>query len=329
MGVAEAKVHRFSVSTVSQGNYRFYTLSMPTDVLTNTTFVSSRDEDPKLGFQRLLDRKRAQQIADYVDEGHGTIPTSIILSAQPDANFRIIGEGKTAEFKSTNKAFLILDGQHRVYGFALAKTKMRVPVVIYTSLSRRDESRLFIDINTTQRAVPNELLLDIRKLAEYQNDLETLIGEVYDLFRDKPSSPLQGMLAPNKKTKGKLSRVTFNAAIKSVIDALDTGDSERIFKVLAPYLKAFLASAEEKDLASTFVNPVVFRAAIGLFPEVAQRVHDKFGNQFTSSNFQFILSPMFDKLKSSNLKKPGNSVNNLQKIMSNALHSQFRLSDVI
>ena len=107
MGVAEAKVHRFSVSTVSQGNYRFYTLSMPTDVLTNTTFVSSRDEDPKLGFQRLLDRKRAQQIADYVDEGHGTIPTSIILSAQPDANFRIIGEGKTAEFKSTNKAFLM------------------------------------------------------------------------------------------------------------------------------------------------------------------------------------------------------------------------------
>ena len=33
------------------------------------------------------------------------------------------------------EAFLILDGQHRVYGFSLAKTSLRVPVVIYNNLT--------------------------------------------------------------------------------------------------------------------------------------------------------------------------------------------------
>ena len=107
----------------------------------------------------MLDEKRAQQIADYVDVGFGTIPTSIVLSAQPAAQLKIVGSGKTLEFLDVPKAFLVLDGQHRVYGFSLAKTALRVPVVIYNNLSPKDESRLFIDINTRQRPVPNELLL--------------------------------------------------------------------------------------------------------------------------------------------------------------------------
>jgi hypothetical protein len=144
----------------------------------------------------MLDKDRAQQIADYIDSGFGSIPTSIVLSAQPDAALRIIGKGKTVEFKSTRKAFLILDGQHRVYGFSLAKTRLRMPVVIYNGLSKRDKSRLFIDINTKQRPVPNELLLDIKKLAEYESDAEALFGEVFDLFDNEPGSPLFGLMSP-------------------------------------------------------------------------------------------------------------------------------------
>ena len=54
----------------------------------------------------MLDEKRAQQIAEYIDMGFGTIPTSIVLSAQPSANLKIIGNGKTLEFIDTPKAFL-------------------------------------------------------------------------------------------------------------------------------------------------------------------------------------------------------------------------------
>src|SRR5438067_6401064 len=152
----------YSVSLITQGDHRFFTLSMPSDALAETCFVSTRHDDPDGGFQRQLDENRAKEIAKYIDEGLGTIPGSIILSAQPEAKLTYDSRRKTIQFEKIRRAFLIIDGQHRVYGFSLAKTSLRVPVVIYEGLGRVAESRLFIDINTKQRSVPNELLLDIK-----------------------------------------------------------------------------------------------------------------------------------------------------------------------
>src|ERR1700731_3743581 len=98
---------RYSVSLVRQGKHKFYALTMRSDILARTCFVSTRFDDPKEGFQRILDKNRAQQIADYIDAGFGTIPTSIVLSAQPGAELQDIGKGKTIEFKTIKKAFLI------------------------------------------------------------------------------------------------------------------------------------------------------------------------------------------------------------------------------
>jgi DGQHR domain-containing protein len=210
---------RYSVSLVTQGAHRFYTLTVPSDILARTSFVSTRYDDPREGFQRLLDVKRAREIARYIDEGLGTIPSSVVVSAQPEAEFKYDGRLRTIGFRDTPKAFLILDGQHRVYGFSLAKTTLRVPVVIYNGLSRKDETRLFIDINTKQRPVSNELLLDIRKLAEYENDVEHLLGKVFDLFSERPDSPLVGLMSSASKATGKISRVSFYAARIQVASA--------------------------------------------------------------------------------------------------------------
>jgi DGQHR domain-containing protein len=149
--------------------------------------------------------------------GFGTIPTSIILSAQEAAEFEYTRTKRTVRFRDFPKSFLVLDGQHRIYGFSLASSELRVPVVIYNDLSRVDESRLFIDINTKQKPVPNELLLDIRKLAEYRNDVETRLGDIFDLFATDPSSPLLGSMSPSKRKRDHISRVTFNTAIKPVL----------------------------------------------------------------------------------------------------------------
>ncbi|MDZ4395087.1 DGQHR domain-containing protein, partial [Cypionkella sp.] len=167
----------YTASLITQGKHRFFSLTIPSDVLARTCFVIDRDEDPIEGFQRLLDKDRAQQIADYIDAGFGTIPTSVVLSAQKSSDFTYDTRNRTVKFKDKLKTFLVLDGQHRIYGFHLAKSELRVPVVVYNELSRVDESRLFIDINTKQKPVPNELLLDIRKLAEYRNDSETKLGD--------------------------------------------------------------------------------------------------------------------------------------------------------
>ena len=156
------------------------------------------------------------------------MPTSIILSAQEDSELEIVGKGKTLSFKAHPKAFLVLDGQHRVYGFSLAKTYLRVPVVIYNGLSRADETRLFIDINSKQKGVSNELLLDIKKLAEYESSEEVLLREVYDLFNGDSGSALYGKLSPSKRSQRKISRVTFKHGVSAILKYFASRDPDYV-----------------------------------------------------------------------------------------------------
>src|SRR5258706_2115125 len=149
----------YAARLIIQKDFRFFILAMPSDVLATTCVVDMRSENSLEGFQRALDQQRADEIANYIDTGFGTIPVSIVLSAQPEADLRYNSRTQVLSFKKHPRAFLILDGQHRVYGFSRATKRLRVPVVIYNTLNRSQEARLFIDINTKQRPVPNELLL--------------------------------------------------------------------------------------------------------------------------------------------------------------------------
>lgn len=312
----------YTASLITQGKHRFYSLTVPSDVLARTCFVIDRDEDPVEGFQRLLDKSRAQQIADYIDAGLGTIPTSIVLSAQSTAKFTYDSKKRTVRFKDSAKAFLVLDGQHRIYGFHLAKSDLRVPVVVYNDLSRIDESRLFIDINTKQKPVPNELLLDIRKLAEYRNDVETKLGDVFDLFSTDTSSPLLGYMSPSKRKKALISRVTFNAAVKPILNVFGEAGSSEIYQVLSSYLTAMIASSKDKGIDLEITQPVVFRSIMNIFPDIAQRVSDRHGKKYSADNFADVIGSMLIKIKPSSLKSVGNSVANYSKIFTDALKTK-------
>ena len=316
---------RFSVSLVTQGRHRFYTLTLPSDMLANTCYVTSRDEDAKAGFQRVLDKKRAQQIADYVDVELGTIPTSIILSAQKAADLKVIGKGKTLQFQDHPKAFLVLDGQHRVYGFSLAKTSLRVPVVIYNNLSPRDESRLFIDINTKQRPVPNELLLDIKKLAEYETGSESLMGEVFDRFHSAQESALIGLMSPHVRASGKISRVSFNAGLKPLLEIFTGSDMNEIFGALNAYFTAFIEGTKRLKAPNVITKSTVFRAAMLLFKDAAQRVQDRYGKAYTAEHFSEVLGPMFMRTRINSIKCPGNSPRDLYEEFAKALKVSFTL----
>jgi len=316
---------RYSTNLVTQGKHRFYAFTMPSDVLANTCFVTTRDEDPQKGFQRVLDKRRAEEIAQYIDKGFGTIPNSIVLSAQPEAEFKATDRSKTIEFTYTPKAFLVLDGQHRVYGFSIAKTALRVPVVVYNNLSRQDETRLFIDINTKQRPVPNELLLDIKRLAEYESDTEHRLGEIFDLFNSSEDSSLLGLMSSAKRESNKISRVTLNAALKPLSNVFKESTGDQVYSAVNTYLKSFLNEMSALNADKYIVNPTVFRAIILMFPEIAQRVQDRHGADYTLENFAEVIEPMFGRLKTSTFINPGNSIKELRETFAKALKTDFSL----
>lgn len=316
----------YSVSLVTQGKHRFYTLSMPSDVLATCCTVDTRADNPLTGFQRKLDVRRAEEIARYIDKDLGTIPCSIVLSAQQDAELKYTRARRSITFKTTARSFLILDGQHRVYGFAKAKSTLRVPVVIYNGLSRAEECQLFIDINTKQRPVPNELLLDIKRLAEIETDEESILRDVFDLFADNQDSPMRGIMSPSSRTGGKLSRVTFNAALKSVLSIFEMSTSAEVYRILSAYLQVWIDYLAESSGSDWITNPVLFKAIVSFFHDVAQRVADRSGKDFSTENFREVLKPFFSKTRKASLKNPGHSHVQLYEIFKKSFRQPFTIS---
>ncbi|MGZ0173817.1 MAG: DGQHR domain-containing protein [Planctomycetales bacterium] len=315
-----------SVSLVRQGDHRFFNLTMPSDILAQCCFVINRDENPQDGFQRVLNKKRAAEIAAYIDDGMGTIPSSIVLSAQGCAKLEYNSKKKSLAFDRCDKAFLILDGQHRVFGFSMAKTSLRVPVVIYPNLTRRDETRLFIDINSKQKGVPPELLLDIKQLAEYENDNEQLLRDVFDLFHSESDSILLGRLSPASKVKGKLSRSVFNSSFKSLIVVIGDRPADELYEILNAYFigfsEAVLAPMALKD--RLFV-PTVFRAITAFFPRAAARLKDRYGADYSVDNFHAVLQAVGMTVRKSQIQSPGQAYKPLVKHFEDALASDFEL----
>lgn len=316
---------RYSVSLVKQAKVQFYTLTIPSEVLARTCKVTTRSEDPANGFQRELDSKRAQEIADYIDSGSGTIPSSVVLSAQPEADLKIVGRGKTLEFNDTKGAFLILDGQHRVYGFSKAKTSLRVPVVVYNGLSRKEETRLFIDINTKQKPVPSQLLLDIKNLADLETDIEQTLRDIFDLFSKKRKSALNGKMAPSEAARNKINRVTFNQSVKPLLTLFTDREPLEIYEILNAYLIAVNEELSNKTSEQVLTKPVVFRAILGLFKAVAQRNVDRFGHVYTPETFKEIIAPVFQNLRATKLTSPGTSPSVLREYLSDRLLSKLSL----
>lgn len=260
----------FSASLVTQGEHKFYTLTLPVDIIATCCSTNPRSDDPIEGFQRSLDQKRAASIAEYVRKG-GVIPSSIILSAQSSSEFEYSSKNKTIGFKNEISSFLIIDGQHRVYGFRMLndlnfdEIKLRIPVVIFTDLSPIQEARIFIDVNTQQKPVPKELLLDIKKLAETETTGEALLDVIFTFFESNKDSCLKNKLSRFEKQRSKISKVTFYEAFKPLIKYFDISNPDNLFEIVNSYLYAVkdILQNQGVDFNEVIVKPTSFKILIG------------------------------------------------------------------
>jgi len=254
------------VTLITQGSHKFYSGTMEIEMIARCCSVNPRAHDPTNGFQRTLDETRAISIANYIRAG-GTIPSSIILSAQQGSGLLYSSKNKSITFEVTEDAFLILDGQHRVYGFRHLLNegvKYRVPVIIYNDLSPTQEARIFIDINTLQRPVPKELLLDIKRLAERESQDEEMLDDLFTSFENEKDSYLLNKLSRFDKKTGKISKVTFYDSIKGIIKDFDITSTARLYRILNAYFNAASDVARENNFAldSVITKAIVFKVMV-------------------------------------------------------------------
>jgi DNA sulfur modification protein DndB len=150
-------------------------------------------------------------------------------------------------------------------------------VAVYQGLTRADEAKLFIDINTTQRGVPAALLLDIKQIAQVETAKEATLRQLFDQLKADSASPLVGRLSAAKSIHGKISRVTFNKAVGPVLTTgvmVDT-DADNRYKLLRNYLNAFDAELADKRLLT---SSAFFEAIFEMFNTIVQSTVDAQGS---------------------------------------------------
>ncbi|ARD58960.1 hypothetical protein Y71_03150 [Kosakonia radicincitans DSM 16656] len=313
----------FSASLVTQGQHRFYTLTIPIDVIAECCSTNPRSEDPVSGFQRSLDEKRAASIAEYVRKG-GVIPSSIILSAQSNSGFEYLSKNKTVGFNVSPSSFLIIDGQHRVYGFRMLndmgfdEIKLRVPVVIFTELTPVQEAKIFIDVNTQQKPVPKELLLDIKKLAETETSDEALLDVIFTLFEEQNDSCLKNKLSRFEKQRSKLSKVTFYEAFKPLLKTFNINSPDNLYNIINAYLYAAkdLLQKQSIDFNSVITKPTSFKILIGHSKAIISIISDNAPGSLTLiSEHKRYLSRSIDNSAAAllNSRTTGKSIETLDK----------------
>ncbi len=257
----------------------FYSAVISSSVLKEICFVSRRDVDPQKGFQRTLNENRAKNIATYLDNGKNCIPSSLILSAQCNSDISFDKKNSELTFCICKNSFLVLDGQHRLYGYFLAKEDYLVPVVIFNNLDITAEVNLFIDINTNQKGVPATLLLDIKNITGKETSLEEKQRTLFDYLNK--NSVLAGRFSASKSKVGYISRLTFNDATKNIMESgyFKEKDVELVCKGVKNYLEAAdqVLNSCHNDKAK-LTNGSLFKAVFAIFNECIDKAFDKHQN---------------------------------------------------
>lgn len=159
------------------GGRKYYMFSIEPGLLLKMGYVLHRTKANEAEFptyQRLIVPSRLPVITKYINEG-GFFPNAIILNFS-DKKHSIIFEPSSRTSSSISRfgtlkipnaygIAYIIDGQHRLYGYAESdyKNTNTIPVVAFNDLSTIEQLEIFMDINQNQKPVNPSLRLDLEE----------------------------------------------------------------------------------------------------------------------------------------------------------------------
>lgn len=229
-----SKIKNFQVKVpalkAKMGGRTFYSFVLSPDQLLKIAFVHHRTADSRFSdladsYQRMINKSRVRQIEQFIRAG-GFFPGSIIVNfTRP-----FVREDKLCD-KATLQGLQdgaepiavmlppyygcawIIDGQHRLYGFAdvAEKYSAMLPVIAFVNESPHTQAKVFVDINKNQKAVPPDLLWDLYEdlYVESEDARERqlwMISCIAKLLNNGEYSPFRGSIKiPKDANPGNLS----------------------------------------------------------------------------------------------------------------------------
>ncbi|MEU8391416.1 DGQHR domain-containing protein [Micromonospora sp. NPDC048843] len=267
------------------GGLLYYSFAIEPERLLKLAYVLHRNKansDLMPTYQRLIKKARLQAVSRFVDEG-GFFPNSIILNLETGSRppqFDAVskaGDGPvlgTLHLPRHYRAAYVIDGQHRLYGYANSDraTSELVPVVAFVNLPPSDQVRLFMQINENQQPVPKnlrntlnaDLLWDSADLRERVRALKLRIAQY---LGESKTSPLHGRIILGENTRSPIRCLT--------IDAINNGLSRGNF--LGSFYKTRI-----KDAGSFYLgtNQATFEALVPFLEQCFKHVIDGLSTQW-------------------------------------------------
>ncbi|WP_040854191.1 DGQHR domain-containing protein [Phyllobacterium sp. YR531] len=198
----------------AMGGKTYYMFSLEPKLLLKIGFVLHRtraNESEMPTYQRLLVPSRLKGITKFIDGG-GFFPNSAILNFnERDTKLEFNGQPRSKDTASRTgvlkipNAFAIayiIDGQHRIYGYANSKYKSNntIPVVAFKNLDPSDQLELFMQINENQKAVSPTLRITLEEdlywnASRLDSRLKALRSSVVRALGGDPSGPLYNKIS--------------------------------------------------------------------------------------------------------------------------------------
>ena len=189
------------------GNKRYYMFSIEPQLLLKIGFILHRtraNQAEMPTYQRLLVPKRLKGISKFIEDG-GYFPNSIILNFGKNEQLQFEASSKGEESRSklgilkipnAYAIAYIIDGQHRVYGYAQTgfKESNTIPVVAFYGLESTEQLKIFMDINENQKAVSPTLRITLEKDLYWNSDradsrLKALRSSIIEELNDTLNGP--------------------------------------------------------------------------------------------------------------------------------------------
>jgi DNA sulfur modification protein DndB len=153
------------------GGYLYYSFNIEPEKLLKIGYVLHRSEANSSmmpTYQRIIKKNRLNDIQKFVESG-GFFPNSLIINIEAKNKPKFDLASIQVKDSSSKVGILhlpqryrsayIIDGQHRLYGYADSKYGVTntVPVVAFVNLSKEKQIKIFMEINENQKAVSKNL----------------------------------------------------------------------------------------------------------------------------------------------------------------------------
>ena len=242
------------------GNTIFYSFLIEPSKILPLAFVSHRTRTDRKTidmYQRMLKKSRLKSIREYIEE-KGTFPNSIILNFNVKKSLRF--EPLSHQFSSDGggtlgilhlpskyKSAWVIDGQHRLYGFVGTSyiDKATLPIIAFENLDANEQSKLFVDINSKQKRVSGNHLVDLYGDLQWSSKdaserLSALISKLILELGADIDSPLYKRIASPGQSKNERRPITIMGLSTPIKNTRIIGKSKKgVQEIIHGHLYAY------------------------------------------------------------------------------------------